>query len=106
MKKVCHLDGATAAMTWHTSLKDVPEKYSARFCFIWHRDDHAGLCRLLETTEGLPVKVSLETAIEAVDCKKGTIQTKDGRLVKKDLVVANRVNVSPFLFHGGWCRVT
>lgn len=88
------MDGVTGETSWQISMRDCPEKYSARLIFLRHGDLHAGLVKHLGATEGLPVKFNLETDVTELDCEEGTLTTSDGTIFKKDLIiVANGLGV-------------
>lgn len=73
------------------------EVYGSSLRFLRHYDLHTGLLEHLKTTEGYPAKINLETEVTNVDCAKGTLQTRDGLIVEKDvLVLANGLGVSIF----------
>jgi hypothetical protein len=90
-------------MTLKSMIANDYRDYSSKYGFPWyllHRVDlHSELRRLaLNPGEGYnPATINLSSEVVDVDCEAGVLVLKDGRKVKKDLIVgADGVHVSLF----------
>lgn len=80
------VDGTTLSPRFEESFRDCQEVFGAEW-FSFHRVDvHEELRRLAEEKG---VKVVLRTEVVRLDCEEGTITTRDGISIKKDLIVVS-----------------
>lgn len=83
------VNAASLAPMQEETYRDCEEMFGAPW-YSFHRVDmHSELRRLAESKsgEGEPVKLCLETDVVALDCDLGTIVSRNGSPVRKDLIV-------------------
>lgn len=85
----------TLEMVAFTSFEDVPSRFKSVFNAFHRVDIHRALKELATAAgSGVPVKIHLGVDVETIDCELGALTTKDGRTIRKDLlVVADGIKV-------------